>query len=281
MSVYFFFFSSRRRHTRCSRDWSSDVCSSDLDAFPDSKFTGRVKQIRNAPTTVQNVVTYDTVIEVSNPEGKLRPGMTANASIITAQTNDVIKIPNGALRFRPPEPPTNQPPFTRLLVKLGLRKEPKPATNAPPAVAGGTNKTEVASGEPPLTGNEPPEELSRRVREMRERGEEIPQAIRDKMRELFRSGALQRGGGGGPGGGPGGGFGGGGGATRPRSTPSTRTIYVLATGPDGEPTPQPVRVRTGISDGSYTEIVDGLKEGDVVITGVKLPQSEVSAPSGQ
>src|SRR5437667_5271803 len=52
-----------------------------VDAFPDRKFTGKVRQIRNAPTTVQNVVTYDTVIDVSNPDLKLRPGMTANASI--------------------------------------------------------------------------------------------------------------------------------------------------------------------------------------------------------
>jgi hypothetical protein len=59
----------------------------------------------------------------------------------------------------------------------------------------------------------------------------------------------------------------------------SRTIYVLATNaPSGEPTPQAVRVKTGISDGAYTEISDGLKEGDVVITMVKLPQSQVATP---
>ena len=65
-----------------------------VDAFPDRKFTGQVVQIRNSPTTVQNVVTYDTVIGVSNPDLKLRPGMTANASIVTAQRPNVLKVPD-------------------------------------------------------------------------------------------------------------------------------------------------------------------------------------------
>src|ERR1019366_3236948 len=69
-----------------------------VDAFPDPKFHGRVMQIRTPPITVQNVVLYDTVIGVSNPDLKLRPGMTANASIITAQRSGGLKIPNAALR---------------------------------------------------------------------------------------------------------------------------------------------------------------------------------------
>lgn len=71
-----------------------------VDAYPDSTFPGRVSEIRNAPTTVQNVVTYDVVAKVANPELKLKPGMTANVSIITALEKDVIKIPNAALRFK-------------------------------------------------------------------------------------------------------------------------------------------------------------------------------------
>jgi HlyD family secretion protein len=58
-------------------------------------------QVRNAPITVQNVVTYDTVIGVSNPDLKLKPGMTANVSIVIAHKDDVIKISNAALRYRP------------------------------------------------------------------------------------------------------------------------------------------------------------------------------------
>jgi HlyD family secretion protein len=72
-----------------------------VDAFPQTPFRGKVTEIRNAPVTIQNVVTYDVVIQVKNPDLKLRPGMTANASILVARKDNVIKIPNAALRFRP------------------------------------------------------------------------------------------------------------------------------------------------------------------------------------
>ena len=72
-----------------------------VDAYPETVFKGRVWQVRNAPIIVQAVVTYDVVITVDNPELKLRPGMTANASIIIAHKRGVLKIPNSALRFVP------------------------------------------------------------------------------------------------------------------------------------------------------------------------------------
>src|SRR5213596_3008607 len=74
-----------------------------VDAFPMQTFHGKVVQVRNAPITVQNVVTYDTVIGVSNPELKLKPGMTANVSIIVAHKDNVFQIKNAALRYRPAE----------------------------------------------------------------------------------------------------------------------------------------------------------------------------------
>jgi len=74
-----------------------------VDAYPDITFKGKVWQVRNAPITVQNVVTYDVVIIVGNPELKLKPGMTANVSIIISTKKDVVKIPNAALRFKPTE----------------------------------------------------------------------------------------------------------------------------------------------------------------------------------
>jgi HlyD family secretion protein len=73
-----------------------------VDAYPDSPFQGKVSEIRNAPITVQNVVTYDVVVKVENPELKLKPGMTANVSIIVSSKKDVLRISNAALRFRPP-----------------------------------------------------------------------------------------------------------------------------------------------------------------------------------
>jgi len=71
-----------------------------VDAYPDITFKGRVSEVRNAPTTVQNVVTYNVVIKVANPDFKLKPGMTANVSIITDFLQGVLKIPNAALRFK-------------------------------------------------------------------------------------------------------------------------------------------------------------------------------------
>jgi HlyD family secretion protein len=71
-----------------------------VDAYPDSIFPGSVAEVRNAPTTIQNVVTYTVVIKVANPELKLKPGMTANVSIITALEKDVLKVPNAAIRFK-------------------------------------------------------------------------------------------------------------------------------------------------------------------------------------
>ncbi|HEY5892201.1 MAG TPA: efflux RND transporter periplasmic adaptor subunit [Chthoniobacterales bacterium] len=80
-----------------------------VDAFPYRIFHGTVVQIRNSPLTVQNVVTYDTVISVDNPDLKLKPGMTANVSIIVAERKDVLKIGNAALRIRLGAPAAGSP----------------------------------------------------------------------------------------------------------------------------------------------------------------------------
>ena len=76
-----------------------------VDAFPKETFTGVVSQIRMNPTTVQNVVTYDVIIDFANPALKLFPGMTAYVTIPVATVEDVVKLPNAALRFRPPVAP--------------------------------------------------------------------------------------------------------------------------------------------------------------------------------
>jgi HlyD family secretion protein len=73
-----------------------------VDAFPDDVFHGTVTQVRKAPTTTQNVVTYETIITVDNQEQKLFPGMTADVSILVADHKDALKIPNTALRYTPP-----------------------------------------------------------------------------------------------------------------------------------------------------------------------------------
>lgn len=74
-----------------------------LDGYPNSEFEGKVTQVRISPTTVSNVVTYSVIVKVDNADLKLKPGMTANVSIITSEEKDVLCVPNRALKFTPPE----------------------------------------------------------------------------------------------------------------------------------------------------------------------------------
>jgi HlyD family secretion protein len=74
-----------------------------VDAFPGKEFDGQIEVMRLNPTNVQNVVTYNVVIDVDNPEQKLKPGMTANLTITIDERNNVLKVPNSALRFTPPD----------------------------------------------------------------------------------------------------------------------------------------------------------------------------------
>lgn len=76
-----------------------------VDAYPKHFFEATVTQVRNAPISIQNVVTYDVVITVDNRDLKLKPGMTANVTIVTASKDNPLRVPNGALRFRMPNVP--------------------------------------------------------------------------------------------------------------------------------------------------------------------------------
>lgn len=109
-----------------------------VDAYPDRTFHGEVTQVRNSPTTVNNVVTYDCVIGVTNADYKLKPGMTANVSIIVDHRDNALLIPNGALRFRVPDnvtvltnDSTPAPPASNTLAAA------PPGTNPPAAKSGG------------------------------------------------------------------------------------------------------------------------------------------------
>jgi len=210
-----------------------------VDAFPTRTFNGEVVQVRNAPTNYQNVVTYSTIISVDNRDMKLKPGMTANVSIVIAEKKEALRVPNAALRFRPPEV------FSKDVKTNGAtggsNSSAATAVNGPGAGAGG--------GRPGGGPNGP------------------------------------GGGFGGPGGGRrGGGFGGpggpGGGRPRGEHQP-VRTVYILAD--KNDPTKlKPVQVKVGISDGVFTEVLDGLTENDVVVTGINQPSDQVQSgpPSG-
>src|SRR6184192_1748901 len=152
-----------------------------VDAFPTRTFHGKVVQVRNAPITVQNVVTYDTVIGVNNADLKLKPGMTANVSIIIAHKDNVLQLKNAALRFRPPEA----------------------AASAQP------RSTSSPSGQRP---------------------------------------------------------------TAARERKPDRTVYILSYG-----RPKSAQIKTGISDGIVTEVTEGSKEGDRVVT-AELSSASASPP---
>lgn len=74
-----------------------------VDAYPGVRFAGAIRQVRLAPINVQNVVTYNVVVAVDNQDLRLKPGMTANVSIVVAQKDQVVKVPSAALRFTPPQ----------------------------------------------------------------------------------------------------------------------------------------------------------------------------------
>lgn len=205
-----------------------------VDAYPYRTFHGQVSQIRYGPVTNQNVVNYSAIIEVNNEDLKLLPGMTANVSIIIAERADALRIPNAAFRFRPPE-----------------TAEPLPGA----AGAGGSTGT---NGPGPVASAEA--------------GGNAPSGA---MGAIPGGGAGRQGmrGGRGMGAGGGRGMGGRGGERGGREGGGPRTVYVLepAIG-KASPVLKPVSIRTGINDGIYTEVLEGLSEGDEVVTGLAMQQ---------
>src|SRR5205814_6352781 len=119
-----------------------------VDAFPKDHFNGAVSQLRMNPTTVQNVVTYDAIIDFQNPDLKLFPGMTAYVTIPVATAENVVKLPNAALRFKPPPAPEA---VRALYAKYGIDIEKQP-DDAPPPQAGARRapRTERAAERAPV-----------------------------------------------------------------------------------------------------------------------------------
>jgi HlyD family secretion protein len=83
--------------------WDGQEVTFTVDAFPARRFRGKVDQVRNAPVTVQGVVTYNAVVRIDNKDLLLKPGMTANVQFLVSRKEDVLAIPNMAIRFKPPE----------------------------------------------------------------------------------------------------------------------------------------------------------------------------------
>ncbi len=230
-----------------------------VDAYPDRTFRGKVVQIRNSPQREQSVIVYSTIVSVDNSDLRLKPGMTANVSVITAARPGVVRVPNSALRVRVPDG-----------VTIIERDQP----NAPAPAAGATD------GE--ADSSDPREQFRALLREAGWSGEGRPDAaIMAKVREIAQEKGIelpQRSGGGGPGGGAGRG-GRGDDGERPQrqvptdNRPTVRTLYREVAGA-ATPTLESFRVRLGITDGSTTEVLSGLEEGDEIVTGLALSVAE-------
>jgi HlyD family secretion protein len=182
-----------------------------VDAYPRDTFFGTVSQVRMNSTIVQNVVTYDTIVDFDNPQLKLFPGMTAYVTIPVATAEGVIKVPNGALRYKPDLPPGETSTLYR---KYGIHDGQNPAAAAGSST-GGSN-----------------------------------QNGRSDRKDAQSQGAKL----------------------------DTQIVWKLL--PDSAL--EPVRIRTGITDHTFTELVQdvngNLKDGDELVTGVAQGRGSASAP---
>ena len=233
-----------------------------VDAYPERTFRGRVSEVRNAPITVQNVVTYDVVIQVDNRDLKLKPGMTANITIVVAHREGILKIPNAALRY--------QPQIAKKENATGGMKIEEPQPQSP----GNTSVTRITEGL-----NLTPDQQTKVDTIMKASRQEIreilqqskPEEARAKIQNLIRQKIM--------------------GLLTPEqrqklaeSSPSSQAdpgrpgrVWTLSR--EGKPVPVPVVL--GIADGSFSEVLSGdLKEGtDVIVEEMTKSRGQNSTPS--
>jgi HlyD family secretion protein len=239
-----------------------------VDAFPGHNFNGTINQIRLSPQNVQNVITYNVVIDVQNPELKLKPGMTANLTLTIAERQDTLKIPNAALRFRPQG---MTPEKIRELFGGGAQAGRGARTDA------GKDNAKDAAGKDQgqsAGGGE------RRHQGARGNQADGQQGAPDGSRRAGAGPVAANG----PGGAerrsqPGKGAPSGPGVAATPPVPSTTPIqegqvrWVWVLGPDNKP--QPRRVKLGITDGTSTEVVEGdLKEGEIIIVAQNISSED-------
>ena len=265
------------------------------DAFMEMKLLGVVHQVRNAPVTNQSVVSYTSVIAFDNPESKLKPGMTVNVTITAAEQIGVVKVPNAAFRFKPPEGAT----------VVGAPEKSESAGNATQvAQAGGGRRGGGGfggGGGGPGGGGRgggDPERRAQFMARFDKNGDgQLDESERSAMRSQFSGGQGGPGGGGGRGGFAGGGGGGdgrgglggrGGGLgtgqrqrTSASNEPQEKNVYLLTQETDETGNSVDVlkfaKVKVGVTDAAFTEIIEGLNEGDVVVVGTQSIESAEAA----
>lgn len=232
-----------------------------VDAFRDRQFEGRVKQVRLSATSTANVISYPVVVQVDNPDLSLLPGMTASAEIVVDRREDVLRVPNAALRFTPPgaEAPAAAPgrggfgpDLPRVADGLQLDASQRAAFDAAMTAMqerAAARMQQRPAGAPgaggPMGGGTPPS----------------AEAIRQRMAEAFNRGFAE---------------------FRATLSPEQQArwdqeIRALTTARRGvvwvldQGQPRAVPVRLGVSDGTVSEVAGELKEGDAVITGQERP----------
>jgi HlyD family secretion protein len=205
-----------------------------VDAFPGETFTGEISQLRLNSQNLQNVVTYSAVIDVANPELKLRPGMTTNITISVARRDNVLTIPNSALRFKPTLSEKEQQEMTAKMEERRQQRQAERGQEGQPAEQQNSNaqpQKQEEQGQAPQRGR-------------RSQGQTPQQGAEPQ------GGQPQAGGQGQP--------------SRGGQRREGQIVYVLV----GAKTIEPRFIRTGMTNGRVTEIVGGdLHEGDTIVIG--------------
>jgi len=239
-----------------------------VDAFPGRTFAGEVRQVRKSAQTVQNVVTYTVLVSAANPDGHLMPGMTANVRIVTDTRESALKVANAALRFRPPGESAT-PPDGRTL----------PEKASPAGATGGGGQLqqlrERLIGELKLDETQQArlqaifEQMRGRFASLRELPEEARARASATVRAEMRTGIEE--------------------ILKPEQKPRFAEIMAEAAGRSAQSgrgriwvlaggKPTAIDVRTGLTDGTATEISGaGVEEGVEAITGVQGPANNAPA----
>jgi len=263
-----------------------------VDAFPNRNFRGSVRQVRNAATTSSSVVSYATIIDVTNEDLRLKPGMTANVSIIVAQKTGVLRVANSALRVRLPQELLPKTPPVAAAAPAGDKAAAPGATSAAPAGATMTDDEKRRAVFTIMTeagyqmGTPPTPEIAEKAKKLAQEKGIDPDAVTQALARMASrgQGGGNRGGAPGAGGGRRGGGGAGGQNDRGfNNTIITRTVFKLADPAAKVKKIETLTSRLGISDGFYTEVIDGLTEGDTLITSVTMPGAPApitQAPGG-